>query len=233
MNKKNRTKVGFIAAAIALLLVAMAVPAGAGDLNRLLTGDYAFNSSQVCAHALSGFDAALNRKPDPPGSISVTTSGSNQGVTSFDGHGGFTYRGKFLSVDHDPAGSTAPLKSPVSQYDVECSGTAQVNRNLSIESEYDCKAYPLADPYSNNPLYPPEFYLEIKGLRQKGQMLGTMDNILILRTDTDPNVETNYFYNFYVPTPGGPVLIPGPYKVGEQVCTGSGTWMKITGQSKN
>ena len=32
MNKKNGTTVGFIAAAIALLVAAMAVPAGAGDL---------------------------------------------------------------------------------------------------------------------------------------------------------------------------------------------------------
>ena len=113
MNKKNGTKVGFIAAAIALLVVAMAVLAGAGDLNRLLTGDYAYNDNEVCADANGGFDEDLNRKPDPPGSISDTESDSNQGVTSFDGHGGFTYRGKNLNVDHDPGGSTAPLKSPV------------------------------------------------------------------------------------------------------------------------
>ncbi len=79
MNKKNGTTVGFIAAAIALLVVAMAVPAGAGDLNRLLTGDYAFNSSEVCAGADGGFDAALNRNPDPPGSISNTVQLFNPG----------------------------------------------------------------------------------------------------------------------------------------------------------
>ncbi len=101
-----------------------------------------------------------------------------------------------------------------------------------MESEYDCKTYPLAGPFSNNPLYPPEFYMEIKGIRQKGQMLGTMDNILILRNRTEPTVETLYFYNFYVPTSGGPVFIPGPFKVAERICTSSGTWMKITGQRK-
>jgi hypothetical protein len=232
MNKKNGTTVGFIAAAIALLVVAMAVPAGAGDLNRLLTGDYAFSSSENCAEANGYFDAALNRNPDPPGRISTTSTASVEGVTSFDGHGGLTFRGKILLVTHDPGGSTAPLKSPVSQYDVECSGTAQVNRDLSMESDYDCKLYPLAGPLSNNPLYPPGFYMEMKDLRQQGQLLGTMDNSLILRTITEPKVRSVYFSNFYVPTPGGPVFILGPYKVGEQICHGSGTWMKITGQSK-
>jgi len=233
MKKIKGMKYYYIAAAIAFLVVAMAVPAGAGDLNRLLKGDYAYNDFQVCAGAVSGFDAALNRNPDLPGFISNTESSSNQGVTSFDGYGGFTYRGKNLSVTHDPGGSTAPLKSPVSQYDVECSGTAQVNRDLSMESEYDCKIYPLAGPLYNTPLFPPGFYMETKGLRQEGQLLGTMDNILILRTDTEPNVETLNFYNFiYVPTSGEPVFIPGPVKVGEQICTGSGTWMKIVGKGK-
>ena len=175
--------------------------------------------------AYGGFDPDLNRLPDPPGLISGTNSGSSQGVTSFDGNGGFTFRGKVLSVTHDPAGSTAP----VSQFDMVCSGTTQVNQDLSTESEYDCKIYPLAGPFPNPP-YPPEFYMEIKGLRAKGQLLGTMDNILFQRTDTEPNVETGYFYNFYHPIYG---FIPGPVKVLERICTGSGTYMKITGQSKN
>jgi hypothetical protein len=229
MNKKNGTKVGFIAAAIALLVVFVAVPVGAGDLNRLLTGDYASNSSFVCAGAYGFFDNDLNRNPDPQGFISTTNSGSTQGVTSFDGHGGFTFRGKVLSVTHDPAGSTVPLKSPVSQFDMECSGTTQVNQDLSTESEYDCRIDPLAGPFPFPP-YPPEFYMEIKGLRAKGQLLGTMDNILLLKTDTEPNVEEVYFYNFYLP---GPVFIPGPIKVLERICTSSGTSMRITGQSKN
>ncbi len=201
-------------------------------MNRLLAGDYWGNSSFVCAGAYGGFDQDLNRNPDPPGLISGTYSGSTQGVTSYDGHGGFTFRGQVLTVAHDPGGSTAPLKSPVSQYDMECWGTYQVNPDLSTEGEYECRIDPTAGPFTVNPPYPPEFYMVIKGLRVKGQLLGTMGNILALRSDTGSNVETVDAYNFYLPPPAPPGVIPGPFKVLERICTQSGTAMKIVGKGK-
>jgi hypothetical protein len=229
MKKTKRITYSLSVAAIVLLAVFIAAPAGAGDLNRLLTGDYALNSSYVCAAAYGGFDQDLNRKPDPPGFISGTMNGSLQGVASYDGKGGFTSRVKVIAVALDPTGSPAPLKSPVAQYDMECTGTYQVNQDLSTENKYDCRLDPLAGPFSMSP-YPSEFYMELKGIQAKGQLLGTMGNILTLRADTEPNVETVYFYNFYIP---GPVFVPGPVKVLERICTSSGTAMKITGQSKN
>ena len=73
MNQKRGIKVGFIAAAIALLIVAVAVPAGAGDLckkhdlNRLLKGDYSGSGSYTCAWSTWGFDQKdLSRKPRRP-----------------------------------------------------------------------------------------------------------------------------------------------------------------------
>jgi hypothetical protein len=242
MSKIKRIKYYFIAAAIALLAVAAAVPAGAGDsnvnchkqdLNRLLTGDYFQNNSFVCASAYGGFDTDLNRKTDPAGLISGNFSGSTQGITSYDGHGGFTFRGQVLTIAHDPGGSTAPLKSPISQYDMECWGTYQVNQDLSTEGEYDCRIDPTAGPFLVNPPYPPEFYMVIEGLRQKGQLLGTAGNILALRSDTAPNVETVIGYNFYLPTPNGPVLVLGPIQLAERICTNSGTGMKIVGKGIN
>lgn len=221
-----KMKYYFIAAAIALLAVFVAVPVGAKgkkrDLNRLLTGDYSTNASFVCAEALGGFDG-VNRNPDPtdpPGLISKTLSGSTQGVVSYDGDGEFTFQGKVLSVAHDPGGSSTPLVSPVSQYDMECWGTYQVNSDLSTGGQYDCRIYPLAGPFTP-PNYPPGFYMEIKGLRLKGQLLGTMGNIFHLRSDTEPNVEEIYVVNLFG---------PDPVKVAERICTNSGTAMKIVGK---
>ncbi len=225
MNKIKGIKVCFITAAIALLAVFIAAPAGAWDLNRLLTGDYASNMSFVCASAYGNFDQDLNRNPDPPGLTSVMVSGSSQGVTSYDGHGGYTFRGQVLSLTHDPVGSTAPLKSPVSQYDMECRGTYKVNHDLSTEGEGDCRIDPSAGPFTLPP-YPPEFYMVINGVRSKGQLLGTMGNILALRSDTETNVETVDFYNFPYPGIG---IVPGPVKVLERICSSSGTNMKIVG----
>ncbi len=63
MNKKNGTKVGFIAAAIALLVVAVAVPAGAGDLEQTnVSGDY----GQFCiAYSWAYGRFWMNRKLNP------------------------------------------------------------------------------------------------------------------------------------------------------------------------
>jgi hypothetical protein len=241
MDKKSGRKACCLAAAIALLVVAAAVPAGAGDsnlncnkqdLNRLLTGDYFQNNSFACAAAYGFFDKDLNRNTDPPGLISGTYSGSTQGVTSYDGHGGFTYRGQVLTIAHDPGGSTAPLKSPISQYDMECWGTYEVNHDLSTEAKYDCRIDPSAGPFTLSP-YPPEFYMVIKDIRATAQLLGTAGNILALRSDTEPNVETINAYNFYLPTNAGPVLNPGPFKLAERICTSSGTGMKIVGKGNN
>lgn len=223
MKRIKGMKYYSIAAAIVLLAVFVAVPVGAKgkrhDLNRLLTGDYAANSSFVCAEAIGGFDEDFNRNPDPTGFISKTFSGSYQGVISYDGEGGLTFQGQVLAVYHDPGVSSAPLVSPVSQGDMKCWGTYQVNQDLSTGSEMECEFYPLAGPFAP-PSYPANFYIGIKGLSVKGQLLGTMGNILVLRSDTEPNVEELYFYNF----------APIPVKVAERICTSSGTAMKIVGK---
>lgn len=239
MDKKKGRKAGYLAAVIALLAVAAAVPVGAGnanvnchkqDLNRLLTGDYWGNSSFVCAGAYGGFDKDLNRITDPAGLISGNYSGSTQGITSYDGHGGFTFRGQVLTVTSDTVGSTAPLKSPISQADMECWGTYQVNPDLSTEGEYECKIDPTAGSFTLPP-FPSDFYMVIKGLRVKGQLLGTIGNILSLRSDTESNVETVDAYN--LPTPDPSVILPGPTKIMERICTQSGTAMKIVGKGNN
>ena len=54
MKKINGIKYYFIAAAIALLAVLVAAPAGAGNLNWKLHGDYTYNVAATCAHAACG-----------------------------------------------------------------------------------------------------------------------------------------------------------------------------------
>ena len=190
MNRKRGTKVCFVAAAIALLVVAVAVPAGAWNLNRNLYGDYAMNGSYACAYSTFGFDPlTLQRKdsPDPNGLKqffpSITQVGSGQGVYSFDGHGGLTFKGEVLTVEQDRGGSSAPTPSPVSQWAVECTGTYEVDHDLSVTGGGDSKLTPKAGPLASTPIY-----LETLGLEWKGQLLGTMGSILMLRTDTEPNI---------------------------------------------
>ena len=108
MNQKKGIKVGFIAAAIALLIVAVAVPAGAGDLckkhdlNRLLKGDYA-GTVTSCSCALDTWfqRRILSRKTEsldaPLSSIGANANGTSQGVLSFDGKGNYTFEGKIFS----------------------------------------------------------------------------------------------------------------------------------------
>jgi hypothetical protein len=69
----------------------------------------------------------------------------------------------------------------------------------------------------------------INGVRSKVQLQGTMGNILALKGDTETNVETVDFYNFYHPVYG---FLPGPVKVLERICTSSGTNMKIVGRGR-
>ncbi len=228
MNRKKEIKVCFVAAAVALLVAAVAAPAGAWNLDKNLYGDYAMNGSYACAYSTFGFDpSTLQRKdsPNPSADVlkqlfpSITQVGSAQGVYSFNGHGGLTFKGEVLTVEQDRGGSLAPTPSPVSQWAVECTGTYEVDHDLSVTGGGDCKLTPKAGPLASTPIY-----LETLGLEWKGQLLGTMGSILMLRTDTEPNIEIvkiNNIPNF----PGGTFTM-------ERICTTSGTVMKIVGPSK-
>jgi hypothetical protein len=226
MNNKNGIKVGFIAAAIALLVVAVAVPAGAGgldknnskhDLNRLLTGDYYDVSSITCAYATMGYNENLERKADLPGyPPSVTQSGSVASVSSYNGHGGWTSKGKSLMISNDPGGSTPPLKSPVKQVDVYCHGDYWVNDDLSVGGNlFECTAVSPGEPYPPGPSDP---HMLITGLSWKSQLVGTAGNIVTLESNTEPTVQKVWLINY----PG----LPSPWLYGERVCTHAAIGMK-------
>ena len=60
MNNLKVKRCFYIVAAIALLTVFVVAPAGAGDLNWKLRGDYAWNSTSTCSSASWGFDTTTN-----------------------------------------------------------------------------------------------------------------------------------------------------------------------------
>ncbi len=231
MNNSKITKCCLIAAAIALLAVFVAAPAGAGDqdrrdLNRLLTGDYYEKSFFTCANANNGFNDAHERNADIPGFPSVTVSGSQESITSYDGHGGWTSKGKNISISHDPGGSIAPLKSPISVYDAYCDGDYWVNPDLSVGGNlFDCTVVPSGAPY---PPVDPDQYFLVTGLSSKSQLLGTMGNIIRLGGDTELNVEKVWWYNH-------PYLylgLPNPWLYTQRECTRSTMGIKIVGKGE-
>jgi hypothetical protein len=229
MNQKKGIKVGFIAAAIALLVVAVAVPVGAGDLhkkhdlNRMLTGDYAGTGFYSCASTAFGQAGSFNPdtlKRTGPG---YTLSGSTQGVYTFDGHGGFIFIGEVLSVASD---STNP--DPVGQFEMKCEdGSYTVDDDLNVTTWCVSKLYPKAGGLYN--MFHdnfPGFYFTVTGAALNGQMIGTMGNIIIQRYDTEKNVEKLALFL----SDGTPFPIPIPPT--ERICAASGTMMKITGPIK-
>jgi hypothetical protein len=135
MNKKNGTKVCFIATAIALLAVFVAAPAGAGDLNWKLRGDYAYNVAATCATAACGPDLegkyncqAESTRGFDPATLALREPGKQksysynvQGVADFDGHGNFTFKGEALVIRTSLG--TSQLDIPANQADLECHGT--------------------------------------------------------------------------------------------------------------
>jgi hypothetical protein len=158
MNNLKLKRCFFITAAIALLAVFLAVPAGAGDLNWKLKGDYAWTSTGTCASASCGFDT--NQIPGPnrnlqscpgplPVAIGVSYNYAIQGKFSFDGHGGFDFNGEVLSIMLEPYPNPATIpplptsanfKSPIHHFEAEAAGTYVVDDEadeLFVEIKFD------------------------------------------------------------------------------------------------
>jgi hypothetical protein len=123
MNKKNGTKICFIAAAIALLVVAVAFPAGAGGLDRRLYGDYTYNISGTCVYAACGSDCQSDPGFQPGTLIRLHPGNSSSyngwGVVRFDGPKKFTLiKGEVIGIRISPP--TNALDIPVTIADLNC-----------------------------------------------------------------------------------------------------------------
>ncbi len=135
MNSSKITKCCFIAAAIALLAVFVAVPAGAGGLDRRLYGDYTYNVAATCAYAVCGpdqngkYDCQSTPGLNPDNLVRLITGRSQSynvlGVIHFDGHGKSTLKGEVMTVRISP--STDPVDIPATQSALDCVGTYVVD----------------------------------------------------------------------------------------------------------
>ncbi len=61
MNNLKLSKCCLIAVAVALLAVFVAAPAGAGDLDGRLRGDYTYNVAATCANAACGINQTTGK----------------------------------------------------------------------------------------------------------------------------------------------------------------------------
>ncbi|MCU0578721.1 MAG: hypothetical protein MUF69_04155 [Desulfobacterota bacterium] len=229
MDKKRGRKACFLAAAIAMLVVAAAVPAGAGDanvncnkqgLNRLITGDYHSMLSLSCTY--TDQVGTFNPETLERSSIGNYSTATIQAVSSFDGRGGYTSLGEVLTVE------SGTSSFPVGQYKIECKdGKYEVDEQLNVNIKCDTIITPTAGYLHDHPPVPPgypPFFFVVYGGESNGPALGTMGNIIILRHNTQPNVEELYAYGAF----GNPLA-----KLGERICASSGMSMKIIGKGNN
>jgi hypothetical protein len=137
MNTSKISKCCLIAAAIALLAVFVAAPAGAGGLDRRLYGDYAYNVAATCVRAACGqsapntpYDCGSYPGFDPVSLVLLRSPQKSDGyniqsVIRFDGLGKFTLNGEGLAIRLSPG--TPPLDIPANQFDLICDGTYTVD----------------------------------------------------------------------------------------------------------
>jgi hypothetical protein len=221
MNNLKLNRCFFIAAAIALLAVFMSVPAGAGDLNWKLKGDYAWNSSGTCASASCGFDTnqipGPNRNLQPcsgplPVAIGISYNYSIQGEFSFDGQGGFDFSGEVLSIMLEPYPNPATIpplptsanfKSPIHHFDADGAGTYIVEfeaNELFVEIKFD--------------------YLKIKGTPYEFR------GAIFRGRLTSGSVGSVVFLGSTSPTPEDVVGYPFPKM--QRICNATGSMVKLS-----
>ena len=192
MKKIKGMKYYFIPAAIALLIVAVAVPVGAtgkGNNDRRLFGEYAVNWSQNCASCTQKFLTAYSSPwvsnmpicPATPGWATLNV----QGVYTFDGRGGFEFVGKYLAVlgAPMPVPNFPGLTVPVVLSTLEClDGIYTVNDDLTVAAGFkECTASLANGDVAH----------VIKDVNMRGQLLDRMDGPVLLLSDTlDPVTKT-------------------------------------------
>ena len=208
MNKMCKIRGGTVCLLIALLAVLAAGPATAADQTKKLKGDYAVSISMTCATSTgtdgpqSGFDPVTLERLGP----GLTFNAVYQGVTSFDGKGEHMFTGEVLVFDHDEL-------TPVAQYDLACLGPYSVSQDMIVNSEATCEVLRVTP---GGPPLPPGVPVILSGARTTGRLFGAKRGIIMLQSDTEPNIET---YSL-------PEALGGGY-VADRICGKSGTAVRI------
>jgi hypothetical protein len=213
MNSLSIKKCFFIAAAIALFAVFMAVPAGAGGWERMLSGKYSLNTTGTCVAAVFGFDANTEPGPGRNAGPGVSYGYAVRGEISFYGHGKFEFIGKYLGTMTEPYGgdplTLSNFNSPVHAVDeMKCSGSYLVDhdgKELVAELTFDsCKF-----------IFPTLGVKEAKGGVLRGRLDTATGATLVFLTNTTP-------------TPEDMVGYPSP--VMQRICTAYGSMVKLSSE---
>lgn len=123
--------------ALSVLILAAGSSAGAQadgqDFNHLLQGDYAFAQQEVCvATPEETLPPTFDRNTLELVGEAETITLQSQGVTTFDGKGGWTAEGRGNTLRNNRTQpSDLPMLPPIS---FECEGTYSVNADRSIEN---------------------------------------------------------------------------------------------------
>ena len=215
MNKLTLKRCFIIVAAIALLAVFAAAPAGAGGLDGKLSGKYSWNSTGTCVSAALGFDSntipgpGRKTKPDGTAAIGVSYGYAIRGEVSFDGRGEFKFNGEYLGIMTEPYRSAPDLTSPnfdspVHAVDeMECTGNYLVKhdgKELVAELTFDsCKFITLGK--------------EAKGAVLRGRLDTATGTTLVFLSATTPTPED---------------MIGYPLKDMQRICNATGSMVKLS-----
>jgi hypothetical protein len=117
------------------LLLLLAPPAEAFDLNRALHGKYAFTYSRVCAQSPNGF--SLQGVALPP-QTELTTA--VEMIQTYNGDGTSSAAGHMLNIINNATNQN--------ELDFTCTGTYQVNADGSFSEDMSCSGTVVAGPIS-------------------------------------------------------------------------------------
>ena len=222
MNNSKMKKYYFIAAAIALLAVFVAAPAGAGGhLDSKLHGKYAWNSTQDCALSLGGIDPDTFERLPVRGTggiiLGITNTYVMQAEFSFKGNGEFDYEGKVLAIIHEPyrANPLVPFESMLNNFYVRpvISATMVGEGTYSVTHEGN-----VGITFTKTTLTYPDGRNEVySGSTSQGRLDTATGSSIVFLSSTDPAVD-----NVYNVVDGDLVL------KGQRICNGTGSMVKLS-----
>lgn len=128
----------FFSIALAASSLVVALPASAGNLNKRLKGDYAVSVMRICSSTQAGFGPAPQFQALGPVNNQTIVA---KGVQSFDGDGNFTASLRAFVTN---SSGTAAGGFPVSEVELTCSGTYQVNADHSFTTVRSCTGVALS-----------------------------------------------------------------------------------------
>jgi hypothetical protein len=120
----------FLSVVVTAASLLVTLPADAQNLNKKLKGDYAATVTSFCAQASTPFT--------PESQATNTVSPLHRVVEtkrSYDGEGNVSITGRTFQL---ASTATAPGSFPVSESEFTCSGTYEVNDDLTFSETFSC-----------------------------------------------------------------------------------------------